>query len=149
MDRSRTVGFQTRKLSNTFRRAMDNSAGKKYADTLTGVHGWVLGYLYDRELEGVAVYQKNLEQDFGIRRSTVTQMMQLMEKNGLIERQNVKNDARLKRLNLTQKGREIHLLVVRDIQSMETAAIEGISEQELDVFFCHCGKNKKQCKCIY
>lgn len=142
MDRSKAVGFQTRKLANVFRRAMDCSAVKKHADTLTGVHGWILGYLYDRELEGKNVYQKDLEQDFGIRRSTVTQMMQLMEKNGLITRECVSLDARLKRLVLTDKGKEIHLLVVRDIQSLEDAAVKGISQDEINAFLTTAEKIK-------
>lgn len=142
MDRTKTVGFQVRKLSNFLRRAMDSSAGKQNADNLTGVHGWILGYLYDCELEGKAVYQKNLEYDFNIRRSTVTQIMQLMEKNGLVERKSVLEDARLKRLVLTDKGKEVHLLVVRDIENMEKNVVKGISQQELDAFFNTLNKMK-------
>lgn len=142
MDRCKTVGFQTRKLSNILRRAMDCSAGIKQADTLTGVHGWVLGYLYEKELMGIEVYQKNLEKEFGIRRSTVTEMLKLMEKNGLIKRESVQSDARLKRIVLTHKGKETHLLVVRDIESMEKAATEGLSQSEIDSFFAIIAKIK-------
>ena len=142
MDRTKTVGFQVRKLSNILRRALDGSAGKKHADTLTGTHGWVLGYLCERESEGVEVYQKNLEQEFGIQRSTVTEMLKLMEKNGLIRRESVQSDARLKRIILTKEGKDTHLLVVRDIENMERAALAGISEQEKENFFATVSKIK-------
>lgn len=142
MDRTKTVGFQVRKLSNILRRALDSSANKKHADTLTGTHGWVLGYLCEREKAGVEVYQKNLEKEFGIRRSTATEMLKLMEKNGLIRRESVQSDARLKRIILTSEGKDTHLKVVQDIQSVESAAIEGISQSELDAFFATASRIK-------
>ncbi len=142
MDRELMAGFRIRKMSHLLRRAMDGSANKRYADNLTGVHGWILGYLYDRELEGKVIYQKNLEQDFGIRRSTVTQIIQLMEKNGLIERKSVAEDARLKQIMLTDKGKHTHMMVVRDIENMEQNIVKGISQQELDSFFATINKMK-------
>ena len=133
--REETIGFRVRRLSNMIRRTMDESSTKKYADEMTGVHGWVLGYLFKREAEGREVYQRDLEQDFGIRRSTVTKLLQLMERNGLIVRLSVQQDARLKRLALTQRGKELHLSVVRDIEDMERRMKRNISQQELDAFF--------------
>ena len=38
--------------------------------------------MYSREQENKAVYQRDMERDFGVRRSTVTKLVQLMEKNG-------------------------------------------------------------------
>lgn len=133
--REETIGFRVRRLSNMIRRTMDESSTKKYADEMTGVHGWVLGYLFKHEAEGREVYQRDLEQDFGIRRSTVTKLLQLMERNGLIVRLSVQQDARLKRLVLTQRGKELHLSVVRDIEDMERRMKRNISQQELDAFF--------------
>lgn len=43
------------------------------------------------------IYQKDVEAEFHIRKSTATGMMQLLEKNGFIRRESVKRDARLKR----------------------------------------------------
>ena len=135
MERESTVGFQVRTLSNMIRRTMDEYSSKKYADELTGVHGWVLGYMYSREQENKAVYQRDMERDFGVRRSTVTKLVQLMEKNGLIERVGVKDDARLKQLKLTPRGRELHLCVINDIEDMERSMCRGIPPEDMQTFF--------------
>lgn len=135
MERENTVGFQVRTLSNMIRRTMDEYSSKKYADELTGVHGWVLGYMYSRERENKSVYQRDMERDFGVRRSTVTKLVQLMEKNGLIERVGVKDDARLKQLKLTPRGRELHLCVINDIEEMERSMCRGIPPEDMQTFF--------------
>jgi len=135
VERENTVGFQVRTLSNMIRRTMDEYSSKKYADELTGVHGWILGYMYSREQENKAVYQRDMERDFGVRRSTVTKLVQLMEKNGLIERAGVKDDARLKQLKLTPRGRELHLCVINDIEEMERSMCRGIPPEDMQTFF--------------
>ena len=49
-------------------------------DEVTVMHGWILAYLEDnRERE---IYQKDIEGKFGINRSTVTNIVKLMEKKG-------------------------------------------------------------------
>ena len=50
------------------------------------------------------LYQKDIEEEFQIRKSTVTGYVQLMEKNGLIQRKSVESDARLKSLIPTEKA---------------------------------------------
>jgi DNA-binding MarR family transcriptional regulator len=70
------------------------------------MHGWILRYLYSRR--GQPVYQRDIERDFAITRSTVTNILQLMERKGYIRRESVPEDARLKRLELTDAGAEAH-----------------------------------------
>ena len=93
------------------------------------------GYMYSREQENKAVSQRDMERDFGVRRSTVTKLVQLMEKNGLIERVGVKDDARLKQLKLTPRGRELHLCVINDIEDMERSMCRGIPPEDMQTFF--------------
>ena len=49
-------------------------------------------------------FQKDIEQRFAVGRSTVTNLIQLMEKKGFVKRESVKQDARLKKVILTEKG---------------------------------------------
>ena len=58
-----------------------------------------------------------------------------MEKNGLIERAGVKDDARLKQLKLTPRGRELHLCVINDIEEMERSMCRGIPPEDMQTFF--------------
>ena len=76
------IGFQLRTVSNLIRRNLEKLSSFKTSQCLTGAHGWVIGYLYDNRHRDV--YQRDFEAEFQIRRSTITSMLKLMEKNGLI-----------------------------------------------------------------
>ena len=64
---------------------------------ITGVQSRVMHYILVKCVEG-PVFQRDVERAFGLSRSTATGILQLMEKNGLILRESVHNDARLKSL---------------------------------------------------
>ena len=68
----------------------------------TGVQGRLIGFLYNRTKTG-DVFQRDIEESFNIRRSTVTGMLKTMEQNGLITRCGVSGDARLKKIMLTKQ----------------------------------------------
>ncbi|MBO5031266.1 MAG: MarR family transcriptional regulator [Lachnospiraceae bacterium] len=102
-------------------------------DEVTFMHGWIMGYLQrnqDRE-----IYQKTIESEFNIKRSTVTAILQLMEKKGYIKREAVAGDARLKRILLTEQGAETAKKTKDIIDKMDIALLEGIEEDELDIFY--------------
>ena len=127
-----TIGFDIRTLSILIKRYIDGSATKQYVDNLTGTHGWVIGYLYDNRDHDV--YQRDLETQFSIRRSTATGILQLMEKNELILREPVESDARLKKLVLTEKALDIHKRVEEDRKRTEEQLTKDIDAQELAIF---------------
>ena len=80
------------------------------------------------------IYQKDVEDFFCLRRSTVTQNLQAMEKNGLITRCSVAQDARLKKLVLTEKGRELETRIHRRVLDMERMLSRDLREEEVEVF---------------
>src|SRR5699024_12075049 len=53
------------------------------------------------------VYQRDIEKEFNIRRSTEINILKTMEKNNLIWRKSVKSDSRLKRIILSDKAKEM------------------------------------------
>ena len=81
------------------------------------------------------MFQKDIEKQFGVRRSTMTAILQSMEKNGLIRRERVGSDGRLKRLALTEKALAIHEEHERRVCEFELALREGIPEREIAAFF--------------
>lgn len=141
MEHSKTVGFEVRTLSNLIRRYIDNSPTKKKMSNITGIHGWVIGFLYSHGDEDV--FQRDVEEEFEIRRSTATAILQLMEKNQLITKEPVTYDARLKKLVLTQKAIEMHQKVVTEINHLEHKMTQGITGEEMDAFFKTIEKIKK------
>ena len=137
---NRSIGMECRCVSNLVRRKMGETDAIKVSQELTGMHGYVVGYLYNHQDE--EVYQKDLEKRFEMRRSTATQMLSLMEKNGLIVRQSVARDARLKRLVLTEKAVKLHKEVVKEIEAMELLLTAGVTADELQTFFAVVDKVK-------
>ncbi|MBQ6600504.1 MAG: MarR family transcriptional regulator [Clostridia bacterium] len=127
------IGFEIIHCSRIIRRYMDANAVKSYIDEMTGTHGWALRYFHqnrDRD-----IFQKDFEKHFDIRRSTASNILTLMEKNGLIVRESVSHDARLKKITLTKKAEDIHQQVEYAFCKMEHELAKGIDEKELDAFF--------------
>ena len=131
MERKRSVGFRIRTLSVAIKRAFEASKSRSGFEC-TGTHGWVIGYLYDNRDRDV--FQRDIEKQFSVRRPTMTEILKLMEKNGLVLREKCENDARLKRIRLTEKALLIHERHEKHINSFENALREGITDEELEIF---------------
>lgn len=128
------LGRQIGHVSHLFRRSIDNliaSESRDFTDdSLTGRNFWVLRYLQDHP--GEDVFQKDLEAAFKIRRSTVSRMMELMEQKGLLTRESVGGDARLKRLALTPKAEELLTAVSNGVERMENEVRAEFSAGEYE-----------------
>ena len=135
------VGFELRTLSNLIKRHIDNLPSIKSVESVTGIHSWLIGYLYNYQDKDI--YQKDIEDQFSIRRSTATAILQRMEKNGLIVRLPVEHDARLKKVQLTSKAIEIQRKIELEIAEFEKQLIKGISEEEIAYFYEITSKMKK------
>lgn len=105
---------------------------------LTGGECAILGFLLENS--GRPLYQKDVEEEFRIRRSSATRALQGMEKKCLLYRESEAHDARLKRLVLTDKA----ICMGRDIGEMITLSeqrlLRGISREELNIFADICGR---------
>ena len=96
---------------------------------LTTMQNRVLHYILARSLEN-PVYQKDIEKEFKVSKSTVTEILQLMEKNGFITRESSKKDGRMKRLLPTQKALTIRQEVMENIRTVENKLKAGIREED-------------------
>lgn len=126
------VGFEVHNLSNRIRRTCQNSLGRK-DDALTPVHDFVLDYLCAHRYQDV--FQRDVEEHLCVRRSTVSRILQLMEKNGLIVRESVPQDGRLKKITLTDKALRLHKSVEQARAELEIRVTQGISSADMEVFF--------------
>lgn len=136
----RAVGFEIKTLSNLIKRHFEQLSSRKEIDDLTGTNGWVIGYIarnMDKD-----VFQRDLEAEFSIRRSTASKILQLMERKGFIKRESVPYDARLKKLVLTEKALEIHAKSTRDIEEFEKRITTGLTEEEINTFLAIADKIK-------
>lgn len=117
-------------LSHVLKRYMDSSTSKKYVDNLTGTNGWVIGYLWSNRDHDV--FQRDIEEEFSIRRSTVSKILKLMEEKELIKREGVEYDARLKKLVLLPKSLEIQKMIDEDFDHMYKKAFANLTDQEIE-----------------
>ncbi|MPM49854.1 Transcriptional regulator SlyA [bioreactor metagenome] len=130
----RHIGREIRGLSNLIKRRIDSQAAMLGIEDMTGVQGWLLHYLDKRTPQG-QVFQRDIEEDFGIRRSTATVMLQQLERKGLVERLPVAGDARLKSIVLTEKASEFCRVLHQDRDKMEAIMRKDITPEELAAFF--------------
>lgn len=126
------VGFIIHKVDVGMKKILDATLKAAGYDESTVMHGWILKYLHDNSDRDI--YQRDIEKQFGIGRSTVTTIIQLMEKRDLIRREAVEADARLKKVILTEKGKEYHDLVGATINDIHRKVMLGISEEEKQFF---------------
>ena len=100
----------------------------------TPMQGRIIEFLYDHREEG-DFFQRDLEEFFSIRRSTASGILGLMERDGLLRRESVDYDARLKKLVLTEAGMKHHRRFSGYIAETEAQMSRGLTEEELDTFF--------------
>lgn len=128
--KKKLIGMELRSLNNLIMRHVENSANKKQVDSITGTNGWIIAFLAENTEK--EIYQKDLEEEFSITRSTASKVVILMEKKGLIERHSVYHDARLKKLVLTEKARKVSELMIEGATRMEENLTRGFTSEELD-----------------
>ena len=80
------------------------------------------------------ILQKDIENIFNIRRSTVSGILKTMEKNNLIIRKNIKDDSKSKEIYLTIKAFNNLKKAENTIPDIEKEAIKNIKEDEIKLF---------------
>lgn len=100
---------------------------------ITGVQSRIMHYILVKCTEG-PVFQRDVENAFDMCRSTATGILQLMEKNGLIRRESVASDARLKSLIPTEKAARLDSQIGESIHQIERRLTEGLPDEQLALF---------------
>ncbi len=133
MLRDKEIGFVSRILNNAIKRDVEKSKNILQVEHIKGINGWAIHYFYENRDNDI--FQRDFEEKFSIRGSTASRMLKTMEQKGFIERISVENDARLKKIVLTEKAINQHNLIINDITKREKRLRNGISETELETFF--------------
>lgn len=142
MKYDRSIGFEVKTLSNIIKRSLENEVFAGELEEMSGMQGWIIKHLIHQD-QTKDFFQKDIEKKFDIRRSSATGVLQTMEKNGLIRREPVESDARLKKLVLTQKAVKLHQQIDKRFDHFEDKLHEGISQEELQAFFQTVDKIKR------
>lgn len=141
-------------ISPAFVQAWEQGAGKPPSVAIRSLHNIINRYLavtrpYEaEELSGANidiicylvcnsdhdVFPQDVERHFGITRSTSCRVLGLMERKGLIVRKPVPKDARLKKIVLTDKARNINDALRSNAIDMERLLLQGLNEDDIRGF---------------
>ena len=122
------IGLEVIILGSLIDREIRAKVAVANLDKMTNMHGHIIGFLrYNSDRE---IFQRDIEKRFMISGASVSEILKLMEKNGLIERKPVERDGRLKKIVLTDKAIAMHDEVKASIDSVERGIDGLITEEE-------------------
>ena len=129
MDKSQRIGKCILETAHQLKVTLDAS----FEDTgLNGLQARIMGFIDRNDRAGKAVYQRDIETEFKIRRSSVSSVLDTMEKNGYVIRCQSQHDARLKKLVLTEKAKQMGQQHRDVIDAFEKNLIKNMSAQETE-----------------
>lgn len=114
-------------ISNKLKRSADENLTK---ENMTIEQLMVLKMIYQN---GGSVPQKDIEREFGVRRSTVTSVMQILEKKGFIVRSTSPEDSRAKLVRLTKEGEEKNAKLISFIKTRDEKILSALTTEEQTV----------------
>ena len=133
-EEERSIGLTIKSISNLLERRIHSELGPPPGDRATPMQGHIIKFLYENRGHG-DLFQRDVEQYLSVRRSTATGILNLMEQSGLIRREGVDYDARLKKLILTDTALDHHRRFSHYIAATEELMAKGITPEALDIFF--------------
>lgn len=133
------IGCKINYVSNIIKREIEKLESIEALERVSGTNSFILVYISEKEI----VFQKDIEKEFGITRSTASKVISLMESKGLIIRKSVSNDLRLKQLVLTDEAKKIVLAVKEDLNKFEKRLTYGLTEEEKELLSSILGKIEK------
>ena len=124
------TGKKINQISNRLRR---RSRAIQEIIGISGAQGNILNYILV-ESQNRSVYQKDIEQEFGLRPSTATEALKSLEKNELIRREPDPEDGRYKKIVFTEKAEQIEAVLKSEIEESEMILLQGVTKEEQQEF---------------
>lgn len=137
-DKRIRVVYEMQGLAHSIKRYMDSLAETqglprpKDGRGISGTNLFIMAYLYEHRDRDI--FQKDLEEQLNVRRSTISKVLQIMEEKELIRREQVARDGRLKKIVLTEQSMERVGLWRERSRQIESRLTKGFSEEELEQF---------------
>ena len=100
---------------------------------ITAIQSRVIFYILDH-YEQQPVFQRDIESAFQLSRSTATGILQQLEKKGILRRESVASDARLKSLVPTEQAAELGCQVRACLRQIEQVLTRGLSDGQVQLF---------------
>ena len=100
---------------------------------ITAIQSRVMFYIMDHCPAG-PVFQRDVEQAFSLSRSTATGILQQLEEKGLLRRESVPSDARLRNRVPTPRAAELDAEVRACLRQSEAVLTRGLSDGQVQLF---------------
>lgn len=130
MEDKKRLGVSFKIIANTIKRTINQSLDYNLTDNQM----FILIYVAKNQSKK-DILQKDIEKILNIRRSTTTEILQIMERENLIKRIAVLDDKRLKKIILSDKGLNYVKQFEKKIKQVEKYLLNNISEEEQEQFF--------------
>ena len=119
-----------KRLSNGISREMCAAFG---SGMFSGAQGRTLHFLLAHTK--IDIFQKDIEEEFGLRPPTATALLKELEQRGLIRKEPVPYDARKKKIVVTEEALQYKDCVLKGLKELNQKLTAGISDEEMQVFF--------------
>ena len=131
------IGRHLAEINNLMHRQLIKSSRELFADSsdsgaISGASSCIIAYLHDHCSNDV--FQRDLENEFQVRRSSMSKMLSLLEEKGYIKREAVKIDRRLRKIVLTEKAELVADKLKHSRCALEQKLTQSISQSELEQF---------------
>lgn len=117
------------KLANELRRKTETFS---YSKQYSGAQWKTLHFILSAKED---VFQKDIEKEFSIRSSTATELLKQMENNGLIRKESVAYDNRLRKIVATDQAKACQETIFAQLNDLDEMLVQQIPQNKLDIYF--------------
>jgi MarR family transcriptional regulator, organic hydroperoxide resistance regulator len=122
------TGFLLNRASFALGRYLNRSFAKRKLDKFSTSFLGVMRCLWEKDSQSLT----ELAKEIGLEASSMTGLIDRMEKAGLVKRQSDPRDRRIWRIQLTRKGRDLRPVISEIVEDTYSTLTRGISVGDLD-----------------
>ena len=131
-------------LNSRIRQEINSATGLMRSFTMTQMHALVFLLHYsDKD-----ICQKDLETEMGLKKASITGLIDTLEKRGYIYREQSKDDRRKNYIRLTPEALAYKDIIYDKFRELDEVLKKDISEKELQQFFLIAEKIKNNIRTI-
>lgn len=130
---NKSIGSEIKKIDNLIMRKIMDYNKNEFKNNITPAQIMIMKYLIKNKDK--KIYQKDIEKNLPFRKSTISGVMETMEKNNLIKRMDSQSDARSKIIITTQEAEKIDKKLNKKIKEFDKLLNKNITNEELEIFF--------------
>lgn len=126
------VGHSFRLIHNGIEHYFSIHNMESFGVKLTMSQSAILRYLYDNRDRDI--FQRDIENAFQISGATASNTLKGMERQEVVHREPMPDDARKKKITMTSKGKEYHEKAIANLKELEETILMGMTDEEITTY---------------